>query len=63
MREHVATLCPTCGPDCCPEIYFDSAESPERQVEIKDDFGNNIFMSKDQFSALISMVKEDKIKL
>lgn len=54
--RHVATFCGKC--DCgCPELYIDTAASPERRVVITDDFGQRVQMSLDQLIALIDSAK------
>jgi hypothetical protein len=61
MRKKVTTLCPTCGPDCCPEIFFDDSLPADKQVEIVDDFGGKISMSKKQLAIFVEQAKDGKI--
>ncbi|WP_176786013.1 hypothetical protein [Propionivibrio dicarboxylicus] len=46
MRKKIATLCPACGPDCCPEIFINESSPAGKQIEIIDDFGGKIYLSK-----------------
>ena len=61
MRTKITTLCPTCGPDCCPEIFVDNSLPVDKQVEITDDFGGKISMSKDQLATFVEQAKAGKI--
>jgi hypothetical protein len=63
MKTHITTLCPTCGPDCCPVISLDSTLPEEKQIEIADDFGGKIYMSKQHFAALVEQAKAGKLEL
>ncbi len=47
---HAATFCHT--ENCCPVLSINSEESKDRQYSITDDFGNKIYMSKDQFEVM-----------
>ncbi|MBX4209557.1 hypothetical protein KW799_02620 [Candidatus Parcubacteria bacterium] len=61
MKQRVILLC---GPGCCPACpeVFDNATAPaEKQVEITDDFGGKVAMSKSQFSVLVKSAKEGKL--
>jgi hypothetical protein len=61
MRKHIATLCPACEPTCCPEVFVDDAMPAEKQVEITDDFGGKVFMSKDQLALFVGQAKAGKL--
>ncbi len=60
-RKHITTLCPFCGPGCCPQIFVDDSLPEEKQVEITDDFGGKISMSKEQLKAFVEQSKSGKI--
>lgn len=52
----VATFCGNCS--CgCPELFLDEAAGPERRVVLTDDFGQQVQMSLEQLSFLVSDVK------
>lgn len=40
-----------CRKDCCPEMYYDKENN---NVIIKDDFGNKVVLTKEQFETLKS---------
>ena len=61
MKKSVILLC---GPGCCPACpeVFENANAPElQQIEIKDDFGSVVKMSKSQFSVLVKNAKSGKL--
>ncbi|HEV2634272.1 MAG TPA: hypothetical protein VGX23_03935 [Actinocrinis sp.] len=52
----MATFCGNCN--CgCPELFLDEAAAPERRVVLTDDFGQQVQMSLEQLSFLVSDVK------
>jgi hypothetical protein len=61
MRKKITTLCPACGPDCCPVVSVDDSLPAEKQVEITDDFGGKISMSKAQLAIFVEQAKDGKI--
>jgi hypothetical protein len=61
MKKSVILLC---GPGCCPacpEVFENASASEAQQIEIKDDFGNLVKMSKSQFSVLVTNAKNGKL--
>lgn len=44
-------------PEACPEVYVDDSLRAEKQVEITDDFGGRIYMSKAQLSSFVDKAK------
>ncbi len=61
MKSHITTLCPTCGPDCCPVISVDDDLPKEKQIEISDDFGGKVHMSRDQLKAFVDQAISGQI--
>ena len=52
----VATFCGDCS--CgCPELFLDDDADPARRVVLTDDFGQQVQMSLEQLSFLVSDVK------
>lgn len=61
MKKSVVLLC---GPGCCPacpEVFEDAHATEMQQIEIKDDFGGLVKMSRSQFSVLVSSAKDGKL--
>ncbi|MEK7634655.1 MAG: hypothetical protein AAB396_02115 [Patescibacteria group bacterium] len=61
MRKKIMVLCPCNGQNHCPEIFSDDSLSINRQIEITDDFGGKIFMSKAQFNVFIKRAKDENL--
>ena len=38
-----------CGIGACPEVFFDKERPRKKQVKIIDEFGGEVFMSKEQY--------------
>ncbi len=49
--KHVATLCHASS-NTCPEVYINESADEAKQVKITDDFGGEIYMSREQLSVL-----------
>ena len=61
LRKEIAVLCPCNGQNHCPKIYSDDSMSVDRQIEITDDFGGKIFMSKDKLNVLVKQASDGKL--
>ena len=61
MKKSIVLLC---GPGCCPacpEVFENAAAPDPQQIEITDDFGGLVKMSKSQFAVLINNAKAGKL--
>ena len=55
------TLCHT--NNCCPTLSVSEEAETEKAVKITDDFGNQIYMSKEQLKDIVTLAKMDKIEV
>jgi hypothetical protein len=55
----LAVLCHT--DECCPIISVEPHAAPERQIQISDDFGQQIQMSRAQFQVLVDLAQQGKL--
>jgi len=60
-KQHITTFCTTLTCEFCPKIYIDESKPAAKQIEINDDFGGKVFMSKEQLWAFVDQAKADKI--
>lgn len=56
----IALLCAEC--DQCPEILFDHAAPPQRQIVITDDFSQCVQMSEEQLRVLIAQARSGRLE-
>jgi hypothetical protein len=56
MKQHILTLCTACGR--CPKIFIDNTRAKNKQVTIIDDFGNQVYLSKEQLVGLARKAKD-----
>jgi len=68
MRK-LATICPkseiSCHVDqnCCPEIFHNDQAAAAKRILVKDDFGNQVFMSESQFRDLVEKAQSGELKI
>jgi hypothetical protein len=58
MEKHITTFCYAC--DKCPELFVNDDNEQGRQVIIKDDFGNKVYMSKEHLKVFVNEAKNGK---
>jgi hypothetical protein len=56
MEKHITTLCFLPWEDC-PELFVDNDNEQGRQVIIKDDFGNKVYMSKEHLKVFVNKAR------
>lgn len=61
--QHLATLCGALTCKFCPEVLLDNAADPDKQVVIKDDFGNTVRMSRAQFNDFVRQAKAEQLNV
>lgn len=62
-KRHVTTLCKSLSCDFCPEVFVDDSKESAKQISITDDFGNEVYMSKEQFSDFVQQSREGKLDI
>jgi hypothetical protein len=60
-KQHVTTLCAMPACEFCPKIYIDNEKPAAKQIEVNDDFGGKVFMSKEQLASFVDQAKEGKL--
>jgi len=63
-KRVIATLCGQIWKEvCCPVMSLNPKAEASKQIEIADDFGNTVFMSKDQLKSFVSKAKKGEISI
>ena len=60
MEKHITTFCYSCGK--CPELFVNDDDELGRQVIIKDDFDNKVYMSKEHLEVFVNEAKNGKFE-
>lgn len=51
--QHIATFCHVSS-NTCPKAFINNNAPEEKAIRVEDDFGNKIFMSKEQYEVMVT---------